>query len=84
MDLVIGLLAGNGDGGDVLKSDLVHSHSKANDYAVAERRLDALASCCPPNPLARNLVILRKVEFVARRCNCGVLERRATSLSSRG
>ena len=73
VDLVIGFLARNGDGGDVLKSDLVHSHSKANEYVVAERRRDALAYCCPSNPLARNLVILGKTVFDARRSNCGVL-----------
>ena len=84
MDFVAGFLARNGDGVDVIKSTLVRSRSKPNDYVVAERRRDALASCCPSNPLARNLLILRKVEFVARRSNCGVLERRATSSSSRG
>jgi hypothetical protein len=68
----------------VIRSSLVRSHSKANDYVVAERRRDALTSCCPSNPLARNLAILRKMEFVARRSDCGVLERRAISLSSRG
>jgi len=50
----------------VIKSNFPHSHSKPNDYVVAERRRDALTSCYPSNPLARNLVILAKVEFVVR------------------
>ncbi|HEY8095245.1 MAG TPA: hypothetical protein VIE65_04015 [Methylobacter sp.] len=83
MDFATEFLARNWDGVDVIKLNLVRSHSKANDYVVAERRRDALASCCPSNQLARNLVILRKVEFVARRSNCGVLERRAISSSLR-
>ena len=58
--------------------------SRPTGYVIAERRRDALASCRPSNPQERNLVILRKAEFIARRSNCGVLEERATSSSSRG
>ncbi len=43
--------------------------SRPTGYVVAERRLDALASCYPSNQLAWNLVILRKAELVARRSN---------------
>jgi hypothetical protein len=84
IDLGTGFFSRNGDSGDLIKLNLVRSRSKGNDYVVAERRRDALAACCPSNQLARNLAILRKVECVARRSNCGVLERRATSSSSRG
>jgi hypothetical protein len=36
MVLLIGFLAGDGDGGDVIKSNLVPSRSTANDDVVGE------------------------------------------------